>query len=126
MNTDSSSLVDSGLSQAVLGAFYSVYRDLGYGFLEAVYERALVVALTDAGLVARRQVPIGVRFRGVPVGHYRADVLVADRLLVEVKSATMLVPAHDAQLLNYLRATGIRLGLLLNFGPRPQFRRKIH
>ena len=125
MDTDRSGLVDEDLSRAVLAAFFGVYREFGFGFLETVYANAMAIVLRESGLTVIQQAPIEVQFRGVNVGDFRADLLIPGRLLIEVKSATRLAPAHDAQLVNYLKATGTRLGLLLNFGPRPQFRRKI-
>jgi GxxExxY protein len=126
MNTEKKPLLDKALSEGVLFAFYSVYRELGYGFLESVYENSLALLLRRAGWPVIQQAAIDVRFQGELVGNYRADLLIPGRLLIEVKSATQLVPVHDAQLLNYLKATATPLGMLLNFGPRPEFRRKIH
>ena len=124
MDTGKPSLVEPETSRIVLDAFFAVYRSLGYGFLEAVYENAMIVALREAGLRPVQQAPLKVRFRGQVVGDYRADILIPGVLLLEIKSASSLVPAHDAQLINYLKATGLRVGMLLNFGPRPTFRRK--
>jgi GxxExxY protein len=126
MAAEKADLFERELSDAVLAAFYGVYRTLGFGFLEAVYERSLAMDLEEAGIPFRRQVAIAVLYKGRCAGNYRADLIVPGRLLIEVKSVSTLVPAHDAQLVNYLKATGIPLGLLLNFGPRPQFRRKIN
>ncbi len=108
---------------AVLRAFYDVHNDLGFGFLEAVYTRALAVAMAAAGLSFARQVPIPVWFRGTSVGDYRADFLVDRRVILELKVARSIDDAHVAQLTNYLKATDLEVGLLLNFGTRPQFRR---
>src|SRR5687768_7234189 len=102
MNTDKALLVDGDLSHAVLGAFYAVYRELGHGFLETVYENALAIVLRNKGIRVVQQAPIEVRFRGLVVGTYRADLLVPGRLLIEVKCAAAAVAAHEAQLLNYL------------------------
>ena len=124
MDTGKPSLVEPETSRIVLDAFFAVYRSLGYGFLEAVYENAMIVALREAGLRPVQQAPLKVRFRGQVVGDYRADILIPGVLLLEIKSASSLVPAHGAQLINYLKATGLRVGMLLNFGPRPTFRRK--
>ena len=125
MNAEKSP-VEAPTSRAVLAAFYSVYRDLGYGFLEAVYENSLTTLLRRRGMHVVQQAPIEVHYLGNLVGEYRADLMVERKLIVEVKSATQLRPIHDAQLINYLRATGFPLGLLLNFGPRPDFRRKVN
>ena len=118
-------LVLRGLSKKVIGAFFDTYNELGHGFLEGVYESALAIRLDECGLRFERQVGIAVSFHGQVVGEFRADLLVEDCLLVEIKAATHLTPAHDAQLLNYLKATRIQVGLLLNFGPRPEFRRRV-
>ena len=118
-------LIHRELTERVIGVFYDVYNELGAGFLEAVYENAMTVALHEAGLPIRRQVDIPVRFRDVVVGDYRADMIVDDSLIVEIKAIANLAAVHEAQLLNYLKATGHEIGLLLNFGPRPQFKRMI-
>jgi GxxExxY protein len=118
-----SSLKHSDIKEKIIGIFYDVYNELGYGFLESVYEESLVIALREAGLKVNRQVPVPVWFREHKVGEFKADVMVEDRVLVELKSARTMEPAHEAQLLHYLKATQIVVGLLLNFGPRPQFRR---
>jgi GxxExxY protein len=111
------------VTEKIIGVFYDVYNELGYGFLECVYEESLVIALHEAGLTANRQIPLPVWFRGHKVGEFRADVLVENCVLLELKSARSLDPAHEAQLLHYLKSTEIEIGLLLNFGARPQFRR---
>jgi GxxExxY protein len=111
------------LTEKIIGIFYDVYNELGYGFLECVYEESLVIALHEAGLTANRQIPLPVWFRGHKVGEFRADMLVENSVLLELKSARSLDPAHEAQLLHYLKSTEIEIGMLLNFGTRPQFRR---
>ncbi len=125
MDAATGSLVLRDLSDRVIGAFFDTYNELGYGFLESVYENALAVRLGECGLQVERQVPIEVRFHGQVVGQFRADMLVEGRLLIEIKAGSQIAVAHEAQLLNYLKATGIRLGLLFNFGPRPDFRRRV-
>ena len=117
--------VCSGLSRRVIGAFYRTYNELGYGFLESVYENAMAIELDAAGIAWERQVPLDVRYRNKLVGIFRADFVVEGRLILEAKAVDALNAAHEAQLLNYLKATGIRLGLLLNFGPKAQIRRRI-
>ena len=107
----------------VIGAFYTVYNTLGYGFLEKVYEHALGIELQQQGVEAVRQQPIRVFYAGQVVGEYFADMLVANAVLVELKATRTLAPEHEAQLLNYLRATKVEVGLLLNFGPKPQIKR---
>jgi GxxExxY protein len=126
MEADKSGLIDELLTQRVIGAFFDVYNELGHGFLEQVYENALALALRQSGLEVMQQASVDVMFRGKRVGEYRADILVPGRLLIEVKAATTLAPGHEAQLINYLKATGIPVGLLLNFGPNAQFKRRVH
>ena len=111
------------LTERIIGTFYDVYNELGYGFLESVYEASLVLALRQLGLSVERQVPVPVWFRQHRIGEFRADILVKRKVLIEVKSARALDPAHEAQLLHYLKATEIEIGLLVNFRERPQFRR---
>lgn len=111
------------LTKQIIGVFYDVYNELGYGFLESTYAEAMVVALAQSGLAAVREVPVPVWFRGQKVGQYFADLLVDNAVLLELKAARNLESAHKAQLLHYLRATEIEVGLLPNFGLRPQFRR---
>jgi GxxExxY protein len=113
------------LTGRIIGAFYEVYNELGQGFLASVYEKALAVALAMGGLRVGRQVPIPVWFRGHQVGDFRADLLVEDVVILELKADRVLEPVHEAQLLNYLRATAIEVGLLLNFGPQPQVKRLV-
>lgn len=113
------------ITEQIIKCFYKVYNTLGYGFLERVYENALVIELTKMGLNAIRQHPIKVYYEGEVVGDYCADLVVAGTVIVELKAADAIAVAHEAQLLNYLRATSLEVGLLLNFGPRPEFRRKI-
>lgn len=116
-------LKHSALTDKIIGAFYDVYNELGYGFLESVYEEALAIALQEAGLRVQRQVSITVWFRGQDVGDFRGDLLIDGAVLLELKAGRTLDKAHEAQLLHYLRATEIEVGLLLNFGEQPQFRR---
>ena len=90
-----------------------------------MYEAALAIRLGECGIRAETQVPVAVRFHEQVIGDFRADMLVENCLLIEIKAASNLTHAHEAQLLNYLKATHIQLGLLLNFGPRPEFRRRV-
>ena len=122
---DAGGLIHRELSEQVIGAFYETYNELGFGFLESVYENAFAMQLELAGFRVSRQHPIVVRFKGQKVGEFRADLLIENVLLVEIKSVTTLLPVHEAQLLNYLKATRIQVGLLVNFGPRPLFRRRV-
>ena len=126
MNADKRDLINGDISERVLAAFYEVYNELGAGFLESVYESAMVHVLAGMGLEVERQASLPVYFRGHLVGDFRADLLVADRLVVEIKAVSQLVQAHEVQLVNYLKASGHPAGLLLNFGPRPQFKRRVH
>ena len=111
------------LTEKIIGVFYDVYHELGYGFLESVYEESLVISLREAGLRFERQLAIPVWFRGHQVGQFRGDILVEGKVLLELKSTRTIEAAHEAQLLHYLKSTEIEVGLLLNFGSRPQFRR---
>ena len=113
------------LTGRIIKVFYEVYNELGFGFLESIYENAMVVALAQAGLPVSQQVSCPVIFRGSNVGEYRIDLLVAEAIIVETKAVNQLLPIHEAQLVNYLKATGYEIGLLLNFGPTPQVKRKI-
>lgn len=114
------------LTEQVIGAAYEVYNELGFGFLETVYEKSLLIALRDRGVDAIAQKPIDVWFRGEVVGNYIADLVVGDSVLVELKSVRALIEAHEVQLVNYLVATGTPVGLLINFGPdNVEVRRKV-
>ena len=123
MTTTSPGLKHSDLTEKIIGVFYDVYNELGHGFLESTYAEALAGALEESGLSIVREVPVPVWFRGTKVGQYYADLIVEDVVFLELKAARALESAHEAQLLHYLRATEIEVGLLLNFGLRPQFRR---
>jgi GxxExxY protein len=112
------------LSGKILQACFEVSKELGNGFLESVYEKALLVALKQKGLNAVSQVPLIVKFRNVIVGEFYADILVKDKILIELKALNNLVNNHYAQLLNYLKASGIEVGLIVNFGnPKLGYRR---
>jgi len=104
------------LTAPVLKCCFEVSNELGAGFLESVYEKALIVALSQKGLKVRSQVPLKVSFRSVIVGDFFADLIVDDRVIVEIKSVSKLSPDHKAQIINYLNATGFEVGLLVNFG----------
>ncbi len=111
------------LTERVIGVFYDVYNELGYGFLESVYREAMRFALTQAGLTVKTEVPVPVSFRGVVVGIFRADLIVGDCLLVELKAVEQIVRQHESQTMHYLRATSIEVALLMNFGTQPRFKR---
>src|SRR5262249_15125645 len=118
-----SSYKHSELNERVIGVFYDVYNELGFGFLESVYRNSLRLVLIEKGLSVESEVPVSVYFRGVSVGDFRADLVINGVILLELKTAEKIIPAHEAQVLNYLRSTKLELGLILNFGPRPQVRR---
>jgi GxxExxY protein len=111
------------LFHGIIGVFYAVYNELGYGFLEAVYHEGLAISLVEAGFTVGRQVQTPSWFRGRSIGEYKADLIVNEAVLLELKAARALDSSHEAQILNYLRATNIEDRLLLNFGPKPQFKR---
>ena len=116
----------SELTGKILGAFFQVQKELGFGFSEKVYEGAMEVLLLDMGFQVGRQQDINVFYRGKVVGEFKADLIVNSVVLLELKSVDKLIDAHSAQLLNYLKATEIEVGLLLNFGREAEFRRKIY
>jgi len=118
-------LKEEHTTKLILEAYYNVYNRLGYGFLEKVYENALILELGRLGLHGLRQVKIDVYDLEKKVGEYFADVIVYDRVIIEIKAAEGIREEHEAQLLNYLRATHIEVGLLLNFGKKPQFKRQV-
>lgn len=115
----------SELTGKIIKAFYNVYNELGYGFLEKVYEHSMLIELESFGLECRAQVPINVYYEGEKVGEYYADILVENKVIIELKAAEGIREEHEAQLLNYLRATDVEVGLLLNFGKKPEHKRKL-
>ena len=114
----------SELTRKIIGAFYDVYNELGYGFLEKVYENALAIELNQRGFNVIQQHPIEVSYKEIVVGSYFADLIVNDKILLELKATKELKEEHEAQILNYLKATKYEVGLLLNFGPKPSHSRK--
>ena len=115
------------ITDKILHAFFKiVYAKLGYGFLEKVYENALALALKSMGLEVQQQKRIEVYFQDCVVGEYFADLVVEDVIIIEIKATQRIMREHEAQLLNYLRSTPYEVGLLLNFGPKPDFRRKAY
>ncbi len=114
------------ITDQIIKAFYTVYGVLGYGFLEKVYENALAIELRKQGLKVEQQAQIVVYYDGHEVGVYQADLLVAEAVIVELKATRALAPEHEAQLLNYLKATPYEVGLLFNFGPKPHIKRKVY
>ena len=118
-------LFEEALTRQIIGAFYNVYNALGYGFLESVYGSALAYEIAARGLHVVREAGAEVRYKGQVVGTFRADLVVESRVVVELKACRKLDSAHPAQVMNYLRATDLEVGLLLHFGPRPSFQRFI-
>lgn len=131
MNTDSTDQrsinVKQGkhdaLTERIIGVFYDVYNELGYGFLESVYREAMRVALVQGGMKVDVEVPVPASFRGNVVGVFRADLVVDDAVLLELKTCDQLARQHESQTMHYLRATPIEVALLMNFGPAPRFKR---
>ena len=119
-------LLEEQLTRQIIGGFYSTYDRLGYGFLEPVYRRSLAHVFTRSGLSVECEALIDVWFDGIHVGHYRTDLLVERKVVVELKAIERLIPANRKQLMNYLRASELEVGLLLNFGPRAQFERVVY
>jgi GxxExxY protein len=112
-------------TERIIAAFYQVYNQLGYGFLEKVYENALRVELENQHFLVMIQRPITVFYSGVNVGEYFADMVIDEVIVVEIKAVSEILEEHEAQLINYLKSTSYEVGLLLNFGQKPQFRRKV-
>jgi len=124
MNADCQDFKYKELTEKIIKIFYKVYNELGYGFLEKVYENAMMIEFKKEGIPAVSQSAIKVYYEDEIVGEYFADILVDDKIIVEIKAARNLALEHEAQLLNYLKATSIEVGLLLNFGPKPEIKRK--
>ncbi|HXF06397.1 MAG TPA: GxxExxY protein [Blastocatellia bacterium] len=119
-------LLEKELTEKIIAACIEVSNELGPGFLESLYEKALLIALAEKGLTAQAQVPLRVQFRNRVVGEFYADILVEGRVIVELKAAKALTGEHEAQLLNYLKATGMKVGLLVDFGrPRLEWKRLV-
>jgi GxxExxY protein len=118
-------LLHKDITDKIIKAFYKVYNELGYGFLEKVYENAMLHELTIDGLRVEKQKQIKVHYSGKEVGDYFANLIVEDAVIIELKAAENLCEEHEYQLLNYLKATEMEVGLLLNFGERPEFKRKL-
>lgn len=124
MKTDPRAYKHSELTGKILNTAFGVANELGFGFLESVYQKSLMMMLVENGIQASEQVPMPVMFRGVRVGEFYADIVVEDKVILELKALPALSGEHEAQLINYLQASGIEVGLLLNFGtPRLQYRR---
>jgi GxxExxY protein len=117
--------IHSEISDLIIKAFYNVYNKLGYGFLEKVYENGMIIELKRLGLNAEKQKQLKVFYDEFEIGEYYADIIVNDCVIVELKAAEAICPEHEAQLVNYLKATDIEVGLLLNFGKEPKFKRRV-
>lgn len=114
-------LLEPARTHAIIGAFYSVHSELGFGFLEAIYARALQQVIHEQGLHVDREYPVPIFFRGQRIGVHRVDMLVDRRIVVEIKSTEVLAPTAKRQLRNYLTALRLDVGLILHFGPKPEF-----
>jgi GxxExxY protein len=118
-------MIDEELTGQIINAFYKVYNTLGYGFIESVYHNAMIVELVRGGLSVEVKKPIVVYYGPNVIGNFEADLVVEKRIIVELKAKETLHPAHEALLTNYLRATDVEIGLLLNFGKLAEFKRKL-
>ena len=117
-------MIEEELTGQIIKVFYKVYNTLGYGFIEQIYHNAMIIELAAAGLKVETEKPIAVYYEGKIVGTFEADLVVEDKVILEFKAKEAIHEAHEAQLTNYLRATNIEIGLLLNFGRKPEFKRK--
>ena len=124
MDADCQDYKHKNLTEKIIKIFYRVYNELGYGFLEKVYENAMMIEFRKEGIACVSQSPIKVFYGGEVIGEYYADILVDSKVIVEIKAAKRLTEENEAQLLNYLKATDIEVGLLLNFGTKPEVKRK--
>lgn len=120
------SLLHQELTDVIIKTFYEVYNELGYGFLEKVYQNSLYLELKNKGYKVEAQKKINVYYKGTEVGEYFADLIVENAVILELKAADGIVKDFENQILNYLRATDCEVGLLLNFGKKPEFKRKIY
>ncbi|MDT3695017.1 MAG: GxxExxY protein [Ignavibacterium sp.] len=118
-------MLHENITKKIIEAYYKVYNSLGYGFLEKVYENALKIELRRANLKVDQQKNVKVFYNEFEVGDYFADLIVEDLVIVELKAAESLCEEHEAQLINYLKATNLEVGLLLNFGKKAEFKRKV-
>jgi GxxExxY protein len=113
------------ITEKIIKCFYNIYDELGSGFLESVYEKALMIELEEIGLKADSQKSLNVYFKDQLVGEFKTDIIVEDKVIIEIKAVTKIMPQHEAQLINYLKATGVKVGLLVNFGDKLQFKRRV-
>jgi len=122
MNTE---ILYKDITDKIIKCFYKVYDELGSGFLESVYEKSLMIELKDIGLKADNQRSLNVYYKNQLVGDFKVDIIVEDKIIIEIKAVTKLTAQHEAQIINYLKATGIKVGLLVNFGDELEFKRRI-
>ena len=125
MHADARGLKHRELTEKLIGIFFDIHNELGHGFLESVYEQAFSVMLAEHGIFFERQIAVPVWFHGKQIGEFRADLLVDRKVIIELKTGRDIEPAWEKQLLNYLRATDVEVGLIFNFGPSAQFRRYV-
>jgi GxxExxY protein len=127
LGVSSLGMLHEQITEKIIGASFEVINELGFGFVESVYEKALIIQLSELGLRVERQVPLTVCFKGLVVGEFCADLLVEGKVIVELKAVKALLNEHSAQLINYLKGTGIEVGLLINFGrPKLEYKRLEH
>ena len=115
----------SELSKQIIAAAYAVHKELGYGFVEKVYKNALAIELEEAGIKCNLEVPLNVLYHEKTVGDYVADMIIDDKIIVEVKAVSDIAAIHEVQLVNYLKATGLQIGLLINFGQSVKVKRRV-
>ncbi len=113
------------ITEKIIGAAYTVHNELRYGFLEKVYKNALIIEIKNSGLIVESEVPLKVYCHNQIVGEYNADIIVEKNIIIEAKTVKEIIPVHEVQLLNYLKATGLEIGLLINFGYAVEIKRKI-
>ncbi len=113
------------LSENIIAAAYSVHKELGHGFVEKLYKKALEIELRENGIKCNSEVPLNVSYHGQIIGDYFADIVVDDKIIVEIKAVSRLEAVHEVQLVNYLKATGINVGLLINFGQSVEIKRRV-
>ncbi|NVN96081.1 MAG: GxxExxY protein [Bacteroidetes bacterium] len=118
-------LLHKDLTERIIGVFYDVYNELGYGFLEKVYQNSMYFELLERGFSVETNKQIKVYYKGVEVGLYYADLLVDNKVILELKTSNVIIEEYENQILNYLKGTDIEVGLLLNFGAKPEFKRKV-
>jgi GxxExxY protein len=118
-------LIHKDLTDSILKVYFDVYNELGYGFLEKVYQNSMYLEFKSRGFYVEAQKQIKVNYKGVEVGEYYADLIINEKVILELKAAECIVEDFEYQLINYLKATNMEVGLLLNFGKKPEFRRKV-